>query len=63
MNAPTHIIVDFGSAIPSDAQGPVMLAMEKRLREQGILAEVFKRTMPDDSKLRSRMTIEERKKV
>jgi hypothetical protein len=58
-----HVIVDFGSGIPSEAQGPVMLAMERSLREQGIPAEVFKPTKADDSKLRSRMTIEERAKL
>lgn len=40
-----------------------MLAMEKMLRGMGIPAEVLKETMPDDSKLRSRMTPEERSKL
>lgn len=58
-----EIIIDFGAGIPSDAQGRVMLAMERTLREQGIPAEVFKRTRPDDSKLRLKMTAEERDKL
>lgn len=58
-----HVIVKFGSSIPSDLQGRVMLAMEKSLREVGLPAEVFKATMPDDSKLRLKMTPEEREKL
>ena len=58
-----HVIVDFGSGIPPDAQGRVLLNMERTLREAGVAAEVFKRTAPDDSKLRLRMTTEERKKL
>lgn len=55
-----HVLIDFGSAIPGSAQGSVMLALEKSLREMGIPAEVFKRTMADDSKLRRSMTQEQR---
>jgi hypothetical protein len=58
-----QIIVKFGAGIKSYVQGPVMLAMEKSLREQGIPAEVLKDTMPDDSKLRSKMTVAERGKL
>ena len=57
------MIVDFGKAIPPDLQGRVLLHMERELREAGYPAEVFKRTAPDDSKLRLRMTTEERKKL
>lgn len=57
------MIVDFGKDIPSKAQGEVMLAMEKSLRAAGVDAEVFKKTMPDDSKLRLKMTTEERAKL
>ena len=57
------VIVDFGKAIPPDLQGAVMLHMEKELREKGVPAEVFKATKPDDSKLRLRMTPEERKRL
>lgn len=59
----THVIIQFGQAIPSEAQAVVMLAMEKTLREMGFPAEVFKHTMPDDSKLRSKMTPLERSKL
>jgi hypothetical protein len=61
--SPLHVVVDFGSAIPSDAQGKVLLAMEKMLRGMGIPAEVFKRSLPDDSKLRRSMTPEQRAKL
>ncbi len=58
-----HVIVDFGKGIPSDAQGVVLLQMEKSLREMGIPAEVFKPTREDDSKLRRNMTELERAKL
>ena len=60
---PHDVIVDFGKAIPSDEQGPVLLQMEMSLRERGIPAEVYKRTMPDDSKLRLKMTDDLRAKL
>lgn len=58
-----HVIVDFGKGVPPDLQGAVLLQMERTLRERGVQAEVFKRTMADDSKLRLRMTEEERQKL
>lgn len=58
-----EVIVDFGKAVPPDLQGRVLLGMEQTLREAGVAAEVFKRTMTDDSKLRLRMTQEERLKL
>lgn len=58
-----EVVVDFGKMIPPDLQGVVLLQMERTLREQGVAAEVFKRTMTDDSKLRLRMTTEERQKL
>ena len=58
-----HVVVDFGAGIPPDAQGVVMLAMEKALRELGVPAEVFKRTMADDSTVRQRMTDEVRRRL
>ena len=61
--APHHVLVDFGEGIPYDAQGIVLLAMERALREMGLPAEVFKRTKPDDSKLRRSMTPEQRAKL
>lgn len=60
---PFHVIVRFGSGIPASAQGEVMLAMEKDLRRRGLAAEVFKQTMADDSKLRNKMTAEQRAKL
>lgn len=58
-----HVLIDFGSGIPGHLQGVVMLAMEKQLRQLGVPAEVFKRTAPDDSKLRSLMTVEQRARL
>lgn len=58
-----EVIVDFGKAVPPDLQGRVLLGMERTLREQGVPAQVFKKTMADDSKLRLKMTEEERLKL
>lgn len=58
-----EVIVDFGKDIPPDLQGITLLQMERALRERGVAAEVFKRTAPDDSKLRLRMTTDERLKL
>ena len=58
-----EVIVDFGKAVPPDLQGRVLLGMERTLREQGVPAQVLKRTMVDDSKLRLKMTEEERLKL
>ena len=60
---PNHVIFEFGKEIPADAQGRVMLAAEKMLRQMGVKAECYKATKPDDSKLRRFMTIEERAKL
>ena len=60
---PFHVLVDFGSGVPSDLQGVVLLAMERSLREAGCPAEVYKRAAPDDSKLRRSMTPEQRSKL
>ena len=59
----SEVTVDFGRAIPADLQGKVLLHMERTLREQGVPAQVFKKTMADDSKLRLKMTEEERLKL
>ena len=59
-----HVLVQFGSGIPSDAQGRAMLAMERHLRElTAAPVEVFKETMGDDSKLRRAMTPEQRARL
>ncbi len=61
---PLHVIVRFGSGISDAVQGKLMLEMERWLRGAwGIEAEVFKETMADDSKLRRRMSPEERAKL
>lgn len=61
---PHHIIMEFGSAISGDLQGKLMLDLEKHLRQStGLPIEVFKATMPDDSKLRRSMTQEQREKL
>lgn len=57
------VIVEFPSGVPADLQGRVMLNMERSLRENHVDAVVEKRTMPDDSKLRLKMTDEERAKL
>jgi hypothetical protein len=59
-----HVLLQFGSGIPSDAQGKAMLALEKHLRQlTGVPIEVFKETMGDDSKLRRSMTAEQRARL
>ena len=63
MIQPFHIIVRFGSAISSDWQGRALLHLEKWLREQGVAVEVYKESTPDDSKLRSLMTAEQRESL
>ncbi len=71
MNLPTvqpelpayHVIVQFGPGFMAETQGQTLLILERWLREQDIPAEVFKATMPDDSKLRRSMTPEQRSKL
>ena len=61
---PLHVTIQFGDAIPSDLQGPLLLAWERLAREQtGIRVEVFKETKADDSKLRVMMTPAERARL
>ena len=61
---PHHVRVDFGSAIPGDAQGRALLHLERYFRETlAIPAECYKATMPDDLKRRRDMTDEERKSL
>jgi hypothetical protein len=55
--SPLNVIVRFGDQVPSDAQGPALLAFEKMLRQStGLDCRVFKERMGDDSKLRVMMT-------
>jgi hypothetical protein len=58
-----HVLVQFGSDIPGDAQAKVMFDMELSLQMMGYDVRVFKETMGDDSKLRTLMTREEREKL
>lgn len=59
-----QVVVKFPPEIPLDVQGPVLLAMEKTLRvSTGLDVRVVKDLMGDDSKLRVRMTIEQREKL
>lgn len=59
-----QVVVKFPKEIPLDVQGPVLLTMEKSLRASTHLdVRVVKDLMGDDSKLRSRMTIEMRQKL
>lgn len=54
---PLNVLVRFGDQIPSEAQGPALLAFEKALRHStGLDCRVFKDRMGDDSKLRIMMT-------
>jgi len=58
------ITVTFDAGIPSDVQGPALLAMEQYCRTMsGLDCRVFKARMGDDSKLRMAMTPGERATV
>lgn len=59
---PLEVIVNFGKDIPGDLQGPALFKFELLLRSlaPGLMIEVFKEHMHDDSKLRSVMTPEQR---
>lgn len=57
-----NIIVKFSEEIPN--QGPALMAFEKNLRQlTGMDCRVFKDKMGDDSKIRQKMTQEERNKL
>lgn len=62
---PLHVVVKFGSDVPSDVQGAAMLQFERDLRQRmpGKWVEVFKDNKGDDSKLRMAMTQEQRAKL
>lgn len=62
---PLHVVIEFGSDIPSDVQGAAMLQFERDLRARmpGKWVEVFKDNKGDDSKLRMMMTKDERAKL
>lgn len=65
LDHPLHVIVKFGSEIPGDVQGPILLDLERALRKAcpGKWIEVFKEIKGDDSKLRNMMTAEQRAKL
>lgn len=61
---PLHVNVKFGDGVPSDAQGPALLAFEKNLRfltKQDV--RVFKDRLGDDSRLRVMMTPKQRESL
>lgn len=57
------VVVTFGDDVPRETQGPALLQFEKILRKSGLDIRVFKDKMGDDSKLRVRMTTEERERI
>ena len=58
------VTVHFDEGIPSEAQGVCLLQFERHLREiTGMDCRVFKERMGDDSKLRIKMTVEERSRL
>ena len=59
-----NVLVQFGSEIPSEAQAQALMNLEKNLRSiTGLDIRVFKDKMGDDSKLRIRMTPDERSRL
>lgn len=60
---PLHVLVSFGGEVPQEVQGPALMDFEKSLRRSGLDIRVFKDRMGDDSKLRVKMTPEERNKL
>lgn len=60
-----HVIVQFGKSIPADVQARAMMAFERNLREWSgnYEIDVFREAKGDDSKLRAKMTVEQRAKL
>lgn len=59
-----EIVIRFPIEIPLAVQGPFLLQAEKDLRKAtGLDVRVVKDLMGDDSRLRVRMTIEQRNKL
>ena len=59
-----QVVVKFPKEVPLEAQGTALLLMEKALRASTSLdIRVVKDLMGDDSKLRVRMTLEQRAKL
>lgn len=62
--AAVNVEVKFPTSVPLAAQGPALLHMEKELRAATHLdIRVVKALMGDDSKLRVKMTFEQRMKL
>lgn len=58
------VLVTFPEGVPLDAQGPALLAFEKKLRDTtGLDIRVVKDLMGDDSRLRATMTPIQRGKL
>jgi hypothetical protein len=57
------VVVKFAEGVPPEAQGPALMAFEKQLRQTGLDIRVFKERMGDDSKLRIKMTFQERERL
>ena len=58
------VTVRFGEGVSQDAQSRALMAFEKHLRQLTKLdCRVFKDKMADDSKLRVKMTPEERERI
>ncbi len=58
------VVIQFAKNIPAEAQAAAMMQMERGLRlTTGLEIEVFKEAMGDDSKLRAKMTEEQRSKL
>lgn len=59
-----QVVVKFPAEIPLNVQGIFLLAAEQMLRKStGLDVRVVKALMGDDSKLRVRMTLEQRNKL
>lgn len=59
-----NVLVQFGLGIPPEAQAQALMNLEKNLRAITKLdVRVFKDKMGDDSKIRQRMTPDERSRL
>lgn len=58
-----EVLVKFGSSISGQAQAKAMFDMEVTLQKMGHDVRVFKETKADDSRLRIKMTPEERERL
>lgn len=64
MSKGIEVLVTFPDSVPTAAQGPVLLDMEKRLRSDTKLdVRVVKQLKGDDSRLRVMMTQAQRDKL